>query len=139
MEKLQALKKQAEELAKAVKAAEEAEKQAKEQAWKTYERKYSYECKFSRAMRSDPIALHIRQTPVEDEELQRLESQFGPMPFKEVHHSVGYIRDEEGILSHIGGGYLILEDGVPISQEDWELLKAGDLATITKHLHVSKW
>jgi hypothetical protein len=61
-----------------------------------------------------------------------MEAKYGPYCWEEVRNSVGYLRDEEGVLAHVGGGYLMLLDGQPISQEDWAALKAGDIATIEK-------
>lgn len=49
----------------------------------------------------------------------------------ESRHSVGYVYDaDDNELSHIGGGWLLLDEKQPTTPKEWELLKAGDLTTI---------
>jgi hypothetical protein len=44
----------------------------------------------------------------------------------ESHHSVKYYR-VAGVLLHGGSGWICLKDKQPCSDEEWELLKTGDI------------
>lgn len=41
--------------------------------------------------------------------------------------SVAYFLAEGNILTHTGGGYLLLTDPVHITQDEWEAIKAGNI------------
>lgn len=42
-------------------------------------------------------------------------------------NSVLYYRDEDNILTHKGGGYILLKDPKLCSDEEWEAIKKGDI------------
>lgn len=47
--------------------------------------------------------------------------------WKTQRNSVTYYRNEYGVLNHNGGGYVLLKDGIPCSDEEWEAIKQGNI------------
>jgi hypothetical protein len=47
--------------------------------------------------------------------------------WKTQRGSVTYYRNEYGVLNHSGGGYVLLKDGIPCSDDEWEQIKEGNI------------
>jgi hypothetical protein len=43
----------------------------------------------------------------------------------DARRSVGYYRNEYDILSHTGGGWILLRDGIPCNNDEWANIKQG--------------
>lgn len=64
-----------------------------------------------------------------DEERETHMKIFGQIngSWEELRRSCTYYRNEYGVLSHTGGGWILLQDGIPCSDEEWEAIKSGDI------------
>lgn len=47
--------------------------------------------------------------------------------WKPQRNSCSYYRNEYGVLNHGGGGYVLLKDGIPCNDDEWEAIKQGNI------------
>lgn len=60
---------------------------------------------------------------------------FNGFEAEEEVRSVAYSRNDEGIVTHSGGGYLLLDDPFLCDEDEWIKLKSGyDVALILKRI-----
>lgn len=83
-------------------------------------------------------AIVINRTLMNEEDKREHLDIFGSVngDWKETIQSVVYFR-LNGILLHEGGGYLILEDKVLCSDEEWESIKSGNIPERLMHKGLS--